>query len=190
MSIYNDAKERLKDIYEYCKEKEKWEFAVSRDRFLSMTSGERNTMKMHFKIMEEEGWIEKYAPSLGTPYSFKLTTSGIKCAENFVEKPVVQTTNYHVTNANNSIIGNNPHNNTINVGISFEELISLVNQQFLEINERRELLDILNNLQEKINSSQPLEKGLLSKINSKLENCSWLSSGIASQVIQYLASTK
>lgn len=188
MSMYNEAKERLKDIYAYCNEQQRWEFAISRDKLFAMPSGERNTMQMHFKIMEEEGWIENYAPSVGTPHSYKLTTRGIKCAENIIGMPVVHTTNYNVTNANNSIIGDNANNNTFNVGVSIEDLQLLVEQNLSDREERKEILTTLSSLLEKMESNQPLEKGFLEKISDKLQKCSWLSSPVTALIIRYLTS--
>lgn len=188
MSMYNDAKERLKGIYEYCNEKKRWEFALSRDKLFALPSEERNTMKMHFKIMEEEGWIETYAPSIGTPYSYKLTAKGIKCVEDIVGMPVVHTTTYHVTNANNSIIGDNANNNTFNVGVDIKDLQILIEQNLSDREERKEILATLSSLVEKMETNQPLEKGFLAKISDKLQKCSWLSSPITALVIRYLTS--
>lgn len=190
MSVYDDVKKHLKDIYEFCSNEQRWDFAVTRDTYFKLSAAERNTMDMHFEIMEQEGWVEKYAPSIGTPYSYKLTARGIKVAENISELPVVQSNSYTVLNPTNSIIGDNANNNIINAGVSFNDLKALTEQYFSNHTERKEILDTLDSLQDKIKSNQPLEKGFLAKINDKLEGCSWLSSGIAAQLIQYLSTIK
>lgn len=181
MSHYDDTKKRLKVIYEYCSAKNRWDLKINRDTYWSMPEADRNDIRMHFIIMQQEGWVEPFSPSIGTPYSFKLTAKGIKAIEDILENSVVHTSNYTVLNATNNIIGDNPHN----TGVTFEELRLLVEKNLSNQSDRKEVLDVLNNLQERINSGKPIEQGFLTKINDKLEKCSWLNSGIVSQIIQY-----
>lgn len=186
INSYDQAINQLKQVHKI-NQKNGWDYyRIGRDTYMAMNSSERAEMEKNFKFMLEEGWIKPYLNSVSHPVSYALTSLGTKIAEDIIDKPAIEQIHYHIGSANNSIIGNNPHNNTINVGTSFEELKLLIEQNFSDHNERKEILDVLNNLQNKINSAQPLEKGYLSKINDKLENCSWLSAGIAAQVLQYL----
>ena len=186
MSIYEDSVTQLKQMYEIIKKNNLPAYNIGRDDYLAMNKDERSEMDRNFQFMKEEGWIRSYTPCVGIPVSFAITSQGIKVVEEIAENPSASSANtYNVFNPSNSIIGGS--NNIINVGLSFDDLNTLIEQHFSSQNERNEILDALNSLQTKISSNQPLEKGVLAKINDKLESCSWLSSGIAAHVIHYLS---
>lgn len=187
MSICDDAIQQLKQMYEIMQKNNLTSYNISRDNLMKMDKDNRFEMDRNFKFMKDEGWIKNFAPCVGMPISYELTSRGIKVAEDAIEKPVIQQTNYHIGIANNSIVGDNAHDNILNIGASFEDLKLLVDQNILNQSERAEILNILKALQDRMNSGKPLEKGLLSKINDKMESCSWLSSGIAALVLQYLS---
>jgi hypothetical protein len=188
MSSYDDAVQQLKKIHTILRKNGWSSYNIERDTYMSMDSENRNEMDRNFKFMREEGWITPHTPCVGLPVSYALTSQGIKVAEDIVEKPVIQQTHYHVTNATNSIIGDGASNNTFNVGFAIEDLQLLVEKNLSDREERKELLTTLNNLFGKIESNQPLEKGFLSKISDKLQNYSWLSSPVTALILRYLTS--
>lgn len=186
MSAYDEAVDCLKQMHSIIRKNNSTAYNIDRNTFMSLDRNTRRELERNIKFLREEGWIIPHTLCIGLPVSYTLTSEGIKVAEDIIQKPVVQQTNYHIGTANNSIVGNNTHDNIINVEVPFDELKSLIERNFLDQVERKEILDVLKDLQDKVQSGQPLEKGMLSRINDKLEKCSWLSSGIASQVLQYL----
>ncbi|MBU2703869.1 DNA-binding PadR family transcriptional regulator [Sporomusaceae bacterium BoRhaA] len=186
MSEYDNALKQLKQMHKILLEKNLNTYTLSRSMCEAMEHDDYNEMVRNFNFIEDEGWIIKKGGSKDRPISYALTSTGIKRLENIIEKPVIQQNTYHVGVANNSIIGDHAHDNIINIGASFDELKSLIEQNFSNQVEKNEILAILKNLQDRLSSNQPLEKGILSKINDKIESCSWLSSSIVPIIIQYL----
>ncbi|WP_371367648.1 hypothetical protein SRRS_15080 [Sporomusa rhizae] len=187
MSAYDEAVNLLKQMHSIICKNNLRSYNISRDTFMALDNNVRTELERNIKFMREEGWIVPFTICSGLPVSYTLTSQGIKVAEDIVQNQVIQHTNYNIGVANNSIVGDNAHDNIINIGISFDELKSLIEQNFPDQFVRNEILDVIKSLQDKMTSNQPLEKGFLSKINDKFESCSWLSSGVASLVLQYLS---
>ena len=188
MSTYDDALDMLKQIHTRIQKSNSRSYAINRDDeyYQKMDLSQRNELERLYRFLLDKGWVEKYFDSKDTFISCRLTPLGTQQAEGTLEKQAIQQTTFNIGVANNSIMGNNASHNVINVGISFEELRSLIEQGFSDQNERNEILSTLKHLQDRMDSNQPLEKGLLANITDIIQKNAWISSPITAMVLKYL----
>lgn len=92
---------------------------------------------------------------------------------------------FNITNANNSIIGNN---NTVSLSYS-ESLDNLKNEvQNSTTPDKQELKEIVALLELILNNKVPASKGIFSKFSAVMERNSWITGSIMSTIFAWLSS--
>lgn len=92
---------------------------------------------------------------------------------------------FHIGNAYNSVIGTD-NTSTFNFGVSLCELEALAASKGGA--DREDIQQIISLLKEVLCENRTPEKGMLSKFSNLMERHSWLSSSLASLVLQWLTS--
>lgn len=185
MSISDESVQLLKSIYQSSNRSNKYiTIEYSRDDFINLPKEKRNKLEGLLFFMEDKGWISKYHPCIGAPISYKLTSKGIEIAEGVTQTNSSTSPIFNINNFN-GILGDNAQGNVFNYGSTIEDFKKLVADNEPSTAIQKEILESLQALINKINANQPIEKGCLEKIGSKIQNCSWLSGPIVSMLLKY-----
>lgn len=188
MGFYEDAKQEFLNIYNKCQKNNLTTFSLSLDSYRSMSKENQEKFMRNMEIMLSEGWIQKYNCAIGAPFQYQLVTAGIKMAEGVFSSPATTTDVTYNINTVNGIVGNNASGNTFHNGLSIENIEQLLMQNNVSISDSQEILSVLKEMLSLMENNQSLPKGLLSKINTKLESCSWLASPVAQKLLDYFSS--
>jgi hypothetical protein len=115
MSVYQEAVDCLKQMHSIIRANNLDHYGLTRETYLSLIPNERQALDRNIKFMLEESWIAPYALCAGFPVSYSLTSTGIKIAEDITQDSFAKQTNYTIGTVHNSIVGDNAHDNIINV---------------------------------------------------------------------------
>lgn len=183
-NIQTKALKKLREFYDFCSQDGNWNFYYSQDELRALSRNERDELFFICDYLKEKGWLKTYAPTLGTPLSYSFTSAGIDQIET-IHSPSVPNSVVINVEKNSGIVANTASHNIINNSIDFDSLEVLIRQHLSNQNEINEILSSLHNLQNQMNTSQPIEQGILSKINDKIKNYAWLASPVAALLLQY-----
>lgn len=187
MSIHSESMKLLKQIYNACNEGPA--FTVAQDALYNMTSKERHILEQQVNYLEDDGYIDNYAPCTGWPISVKITPLGIRTIEEIPDSSF--STNITTIYGNNyGITGNNNTGNTLNNGASFSDIEELISSHSYSAEEKELLLSTLKPLYDRIEMGAPIEKGMLSTVADKLQNFQPLLSAVVNSVTTFLTANK
>lgn len=184
MSMHEDAMALLSQIYEAVRET--GAFDISRSDYLKMAPRDRQTLENCLNYLRDEGFVKPYAPCAGTPVSVTITSGGIKKIENVVSNEGV----IQFSGNNYGIIGISVKGNTISQPMPFDQYKQILDKERLSDAERREVIEIVQDLFERSAKGYPVEKGMLSKIKNTLAQHQALLVPIEELILHYIFSSK
>ncbi|EHR33475.1 hypothetical protein [Helcococcus kunzii] len=89
---------------------------------------------------------------------------------------------FNINSVSNSNIGNY---NTVNIGLTFEEIRNLINENS-NINDRESLNELVNELENITNNSKELKPGIFAKFANTLQKNSWISGPLGQILVSYI----
>lgn len=186
MGIYDDAKQSLVEIYEHTIIN-KLPYGYNFESWINNEYELLKPLTDKYKYMEDKNWIKVSWVTRGCPANIKLTTIGIDIVEDNFEKakPPPNNTTFNIQE-NKGVVASHAENFTINSGINFSEIEAIINSKLENSEEKTLLMSVLKELQENLASNKPIEKGMLAKISSSLQNHGWLASPLANILLRYV----
>lgn len=181
------ALKELKSIWELCNKLKTDGVEYNRDDWFKMTYEERYEILSLLDYMKKYDWIELQQGALGWPMSISPTSIGIDMIEDTLnnEQPQPIQNIFNVTN-NSGVVATDAHDFIINNNTtSLEELEKIIEDKISNQDDRKEILSSIAELKEKLENNQPIEKGFLSKIGSKIQKYSWLIAPLADNILSY-----
>ncbi|WP_371367646.1 hypothetical protein SRRS_15070 [Sporomusa rhizae] len=174
--------QQLQDIYR---------FQTLGHNFVSIDIGNNET-DFYFMILKPYWQLQLRGLGVLTQndssLSICLTNEGMKVAKKndplTAEGSALPTT-LQFNNCDIGVATTTASNFTVSVGMNFTDIEKLIKQNLQNVTEKETLMDAINVLKNMIECQKPIEKGGLAAISPFLEKHSWLSSPIASILLQY-----
>lgn len=181
MGVHDNAMILLKEIYEVCNTYDGYEW--DRQSYSSLSAEDKHELNCLINYLKSKQFIDNFAPCVGSPVSVKITSKGICAIE---EIPEAKTTNNIVYGNNYGITGNHAVGNTISNGASFDDIKSLIATTINDRQDKKDLIEALKPLYDRIEIGAPIEKGMLSKVADKLQEYQPLLASVVSSLLPYL----
>lgn len=156
---------------------------VDHSEFINDISG--NELNLIIENLNRKQYIKLKKDITGNS-RISLTYNGL----NYKEKELREKSNKSSTVNNfnapihNSAIGNTG-NITINIGITYEEMRSLINSKDIENSDKEVALKLVDYLETLTENNAPLNKGFLSKFSDVIAKHSWLFTLVGNTLTKY-----
>lgn len=189
MSLHEDSMKLLKKIYDECNHNQS--FNILKKDYDSYSPQDRHDLNSKLQYLSESGFIKNHTPCVGLPISVRITPEGIRTIENI--KSTLTPHSANVTNIygnNYGIIGSNNSANSISNSFSFQDIQRIIHESTASDEEKKLLEEALKPLYDRIQINAPLEKGVLSSVEGKIQKYQTLLSAVIQSVVSFLTASK
>jgi len=151
------------------------------------TINEQYALQRDIQFLLDSGYLQEEVP-MSSGYYLAITEKGERLVENDFIMPdeisnITPNNIFNIENATNSVIGTQS-NVTLNINNVIQEAKEQINSN--NSSDKAELQEIINLLEMVIDNQIPVKKGLLSKFSDIIQRNSWITSPIASILINWM----